>query len=255
MSMESLEAKTLWVRLDDGDFFDVVVTGWPEGVEGNQAPSVCGDYWPPFGGEVVDAPGGESSRGFSVDLDSVSSLLRFESDFGLYVAEKLDGYVAIHSALMVLGDHVVIVPGRSHAGKSSLTHAALGAGHRILSDEYTLVDVNSGRVRGWPRPIRRREPDGSITRVPIERDDALYAPTHVVDVRYSSDAEEVLALNPLEPGDVAFSLLENTLCAQSRPEESLRAIAAVSRQVKGLQGTRGEAVEALAALQELLGQS
>ena len=226
----------------------------------SRLPHILGDYWPPLGVKAVEEASPQPERSFTVDLESTESLLRFESDFGLYVAEKLDGYIAVHSALVAIGDHVVIVPGASHTGKSTLTHAALEAGHRVLSDEYTLIQSDTGLVRGWPRPIRRREPDGSITRIPIPRNDDHYEPTHVVDVRYDptgieSPAGGHLSVVPISPGDVAFSLLGNTVCAQSRSEESLRAVAAVSRQVSGFQGTRGEATLAVAELEALVGRS
>ena len=257
---ELVNAGTLRARVGGGTLFEIRVSSASSRVRTGHGAVFPQDYWPPLGATAVQEASADPERSFTVDLDSTESLLRFESDFGLYVAEKLEGYVAVHSALLVIGEQVVIVPGVSHAGKSTLTHAALEAGHRVLSDEYTLIQSDTGLVRGWPRPIRRRQPDGSITRIPIPRDDGHYEPTHVVDVRYDAtiaDGSDTgqLHLEPISAGDVAFSLLGNTVCAQSRPEESLRAVAAVSRKVTGFQGTRGEASVALAELESLLRQA
>lgn len=210
-------------------------------------------FLPPLGWIRAEESTSHVTRHFEVDTDSEESLLRFESDFGLYVAEKLDGYVAVHSALLLVGDAVVIVPGPSHRGKSTLALAAVDAAHTVLSDEYTLISEKTGRVRGWSRPIRRRNPDGTITRVPIPADNHHSRPTHVIELTFQQGSEVPLAVETVSPGDVALSLLANTVCAQSRPESSLRAAAEVSRQVQGYQGTRGEAREALEELVLLVG--
>lgn len=76
--------------------------------------------------------------------------MRFESDFGLYVSEKLPGFVAVHAALLHVDDAIVIVQGSSGVGESSLCVAAMDAGWEMWSDEYCLINTTTGDVaQGW----------------------------------------------------------------------------------------------------------
>lgn len=241
----------LRVSLESGACFGVAAQNWPPNVSTAEPNKAVGDYWPPRGIKGVHVTDVEPERWFDVDMQSPVSLQRFESDFGLYVAETLPDYVAIHAALVSIGKHTVIFPGKSHSGKSSLAHAAFRAGHRVLSDEYALISLTTGRVTGWPRPIRRREQDGSITRVSIPHNDREYVPTHVIDFTFNPKSKQ-LDLDNLAPSDVALSLLANAVCAQSRPEDSLQATAATARITRGGRGLRGDASESLHALEDWL---
>ena len=239
------------VSLESGGCFGITAQHWPQNFSFTEPNKAFGDHWPPHGINSAFVAEVEPERWFDVDMQSAVSLQRFESDFGLYVAESLPDYVAIHAALVSIGEHIVIFPGKSHSGKSSLAHAAIHAGHWVLSDEYALISITTGRVTGWPRPIRRREPDGSITRIPIPHDDREYVPTHVIDFTFSPETKQ-LELDDLAPSDVALSLLANAVCAQSRPEDCLRATAATARITRGGHGLRGDTSESLPALEEWL---
>lgn len=187
-----------------------------------------------------------------VDFSSESSLARFESDFGLHVAGKAEGLVAIHAALLEIGPNVLLIPGSSGRGKSTLSKAALEAGHRVLTDEFALVDPQTGMTKGWGRPIRQRLEGGGIRRIPIEPSDPAL-PTHVIQMSFVEDHPVgALSLEPMTGGQVAMELLANTVCAQSRTKESFQASVVLARQVQGFSGTRGEADQALRELESWL---
>jgi hypothetical protein len=244
---------TLYIELDDGEFFEVAVTHWPEDADPKHPEQVFLDYWPPRGWTVIPKPPGTSARAFSVDMESVDSLVRFESDFGLYVSERLKDTVAIHAAVIQIGEALILVPGVSRAGKSTLALAAHTAGYAVWSDEYCLVNTIDKQVTGWNRPLRERLEKGAIRRVPIPAHSTPGRLTHVVAVKYDPAATEPLILNPLSPADVAMELLANTVCAQSRPVESLSVAAALANSTQGFTGTRAEAQEAWAALVQKIG--
>lgn len=66
---------------------------------------------------------------------------RVESELALFAAERLAGQVAVHSAAIAMRGRVLLVPGPTGVGKSSLCAAAAAeAGATVLSDEYALVD-------------------------------------------------------------------------------------------------------------------
>lgn len=241
----------LHVLHDVGGLFRVDVTGWPAGVNLAHPEVTFGNYWPPFGWRLVEETKTEPERVFPVDLGSEASLARFESDFGLYLSEHLAGKVPVHAALLRIDDAVVIVPGTSGVGKSTLSRAALDAGFEVWSDEYCLIDTETGEVSGWPRPVRERVAGGGIRRIPLPGPHGPGVATHVLMLRFDSNTEG-LALSPLSPGDVALGLLANTVCARSRPEESFRVAARIARSVTGLSGTRGEVTDALSRLPAVL---
>ena len=241
----------VFVTVGDGSVFRLVITHWPEGEPVTRAPAVFGSYWPPRGVDVTDAPPGPVEREFSVDVSSEDSLVRFESDFGLYVSEKLPGLVAVHAALLHVDDAVVIVPGSSGVGKSSLCVAGMEAGWQVWSDEHCLINTATGEVSGWPRPIRQRRAGGGVRRIDHQGPVGPGLATHVLAMTYSAEVSG-LALEPVSPGQVAMDLMANTVCARSRPEETFRATTALAKTVTGFSGHRGDIASALAPLRELL---
>lgn len=243
--------RVIYVTVGDESVFQVTVRHWPESESNDRAPAVLDSYWPPFGVSVVQGNPDRVEREFVVDVAEEASLIRFESDFGLYVSEKLVGFVAVHAALLRIDDALVIVPGTSHTGKSSLCVAAMEAGFEVWSDEYCLIDTTTGEVSGWPRPIRQRLPGGGVRRIDHPGPAGPGIATHVVTVAFLEGGEP-LTVEPNPQSQVALDLMANTVCAQSRPEETFRATTALAKTVSGLTGHRGEAADALVALRAAL---
>jgi len=244
---------SVYVSVGNSSIFTVKVSGWPPGKPVVDAPEVFASYWPPMGATVIE-DSEDVEREFAVDLSSEDSLVRFESDFGLYVSEKLPGFVAVHAALLHVDDAVVIVPGKSGVGKSSLCVAAMDAGWEVWSDEYCLIDTTTGEVSGWPRPVRQRLAGGGVRRIDHQGPVGPGRATHVLAMTYSADVTG-LALETVSPGQVAMDLMANTVCARSRPEETFRATTALAKQVRGVSGQRGDVSTSLDALRALLAES
>ncbi len=104
------------------------------------------------------------------------------------------------AALIQIGEALTLVPGVSHAGKSTLALAAHSAGHQVWGDEYCLVNTEDKTVMGWNRPLRARLPGIGIRRVPII---SLLTPgrlTHVVMVTLDPHEEKPLTLSAADPG-------------------------------------------------------
>jgi hypothetical protein len=66
------------------------------------------------------------------------------------------GIYAIHAASLRNDDGVVIVSGRSGAGKTTLALGMLGRGFRLLSDEYALALPDSRTIAPYRRSIQIR---------------------------------------------------------------------------------------------------
>ena len=68
------------------------------------------------------------------------------------VIPRLTTLRAVHAGTVVWGGRALLLPGVSHAGKSSLVSELLRRGATYFSDEYALID-SEGRVHPYPRPL------------------------------------------------------------------------------------------------------
>jgi len=207
--------------------------------------------WPRQGLDLID---GETPADGATDADPIAfatpaDLVRVESQLALFAAEHLDRLVAVHATLIAWPDLVVLAPGSSHAGKTTFALAARSHGARIWSDEYALVDPETGRTTGWQRPLHVRGPEGTA-RLDLAEPGPPVPVDAVAAIRYDPAVGTVFV--PMAPADVASALLANAVCARRRPEDTIVAAAAIARTATGIQGTRGEAGDAVAELRDQL---
>ncbi len=128
------------------------------GVPDAAVPTVW-DYWPPTGlersqegltrepGKYIELVLAANGAHPEVLIDGQAvggGWLRFESELSLFAADHLQGRVAIHAGLAIVDGHGLLLPGSTHAGKSTLCLAFAEAGAIVLSDEYALVDPPLG---------------------------------------------------------------------------------------------------------------
>jgi len=71
------------------------------------------------------------------------------------VIERLTTLRAVHAGAVVLNGRALLLPGATHAGKSSLVAELLRRGATYFSDEYALIDAR-GCVHPYPRPLLLR---------------------------------------------------------------------------------------------------
>lgn len=81
--------------------------------------------------------------------DLVPDLIRVLDDA---VVERLTTFRALHSGVVQWNGRALLLPGVSHAGKSSLVAELLRKGTTYFSDEYALIDAE-GRVHPYPRSL------------------------------------------------------------------------------------------------------
>lgn len=62
-------------------------------------------------------------------------------------------YLIIHAAVVEKNGLAAILPAPPGSGKSTLTAGLVVSGWRLLSDELTLIDRNTGLIHPLPRPI------------------------------------------------------------------------------------------------------
>jgi hypothetical protein len=208
------------------------------------------DRWPPFGlRRSNDAPvlADRQFRLDAADPAESSAWDRLESDLALFTVERLQQVVAVHAAVLVIDGRALILPGRSYSGKSTLSLALRSVGARLASDEYALVNPMTGMVTGWPRPARiRMGPTGS-RREPVEPLEAPVPVGMVGLLRFDDRADGALDVDEPSRAEAVVAILDETVCARSRPEESLDAALRLT-QALTLRGRRGEADDAAVEL-------
>jgi hypothetical protein len=79
------------------------------------------------------------------------------------VIERLTSFRAVHAGAVAWNGRAMLLPGATHAGKSTLVAELLRRGATYFSDEYALIDPE-GRVHPYPRPLLLR--NGQPQQVP-----------------------------------------------------------------------------------------
>lgn len=77
----------------------------------------------------------------------------FEWGLNWCVASHAHRFLILHGAVLARGDRAVVLPAPPGSGKSTLTAALAYRGWRLLSDELTLIDPQTGFVHGLARPV------------------------------------------------------------------------------------------------------
>jgi HprK-related kinase A len=88
----------------------------------------------------------------------------FEWSLNWCVGNQAHRWVAVHAAVLERNGQTFILSGESGAGKSTLCAALALKGWRLFSDEFALIDPDSGRLTPLPRPISLKNASIEIIR-------------------------------------------------------------------------------------------
>ena len=173
-------------------------------------------------------------------------LVLLESALHFHIAVAARTRLFIHAGVVGWHGGAIILPGRTHAGKSSLVAALVRAGATYYSDEYAVLD-DEGFVHPFARALGMRDEMGRTHRVDPRTIGAVgetpLPVTRVVATRHVAGGTWYAA--PMSPGETVLALLDNTLAARNRPADALRILAAVARRAPGIRGERGDATAAV----------
>ncbi len=177
-------------------------------------------------------------------LDQLESALHF------HVAVAARTRLFVHAGVVGWNGGAIVLPGRSHAGKSSLVAALVRAGATYYSDEYAVLD-DEGLVSPFARFLGIRDDTGRTRRVDPRTlgsvGDLPLPVSRVIVTRHVAGAE--WCVEPMSPAETVLALFDNTLAARSRPADALRILGTVARRASGFRGERGDAG---AAVEQLL---
>lgn len=161
-------------------------------------------------------------------------------------------FAFLHAGGVEVDGRVILLPGRSHAGKSTLVTAFLKRGARYLSDDMVPIDSS---LRAWPfpRPLGIRvAPGRSPSRTPIRSIGgiAARAPLPIALVwcgRYKPGVRRPSFKR--HTGLAAFAqLLAQSPGAQIRPEIIVPVLVGLARGTSVFSGVRGDAEPMVDAL-------
>jgi HprK-related kinase A len=101
----------------------------------------------------------------------------FEWSLNWCVGNQAHKWVAVHAAVVERNGRTLILSGESGAGKSTLCAALALRGWRLFSDEFALIDPDSGRLTPLPRPISLK--NASIEIIKTRGPDEVFGPEGV----------------------------------------------------------------------------
>ena len=161
---------------------------------------------------------------------------------------------AIHAGAVLIEGRALLLPGSSHAGKSSLVAELLRRGASHFSDEYALID-SEGLTHSYPRPLLVRKGDPRQTLVLPEELNAQFADQPapvgwILALDYVPGRQ--WEIHQLSQGEAVMLLLRNTPHEMAKSPEMVDFFLCVADKALCFEGTRGEAAEAATRVLDLV---
>lgn len=236
------------VRLDDDQLLQPVRAALPGSAESASAAGAdaclrvsCGErgYGVHLEGELLEV---------TPYLDA--AMRRLASEVHFQVARHARSVVFVHAGVVGLGGRAIVVPGRSHSGKTSLVLALARAGADYYSDEYAVVDAE-GVVHPYVKPLSIRGSEGRGCSVTADALDlrpgaAPLRPGLIVSTRYVANGD--YTPRRVRPARGLIHLIDNTIVVRERPGFALACLTPLAQGARTLEGDRGEADRAADAL-------
>jgi hypothetical protein len=190
------------------------------------------------------------------------------SSLNQWAAVNTRCYYVFHAGAVARGNKAVLLPAASGSGKSTTTAGLLRRGFQLLSDEIGAIELERGRVVGYPRALSLREDvlgllglgpevgvafppctgrlvqpeDLGSSRAPAPADLAL-----VVLPRYSPGART--RIERLRSGAALVALMQSSCSQPAHKAAGLDRVLALVRRVPCYELTFSDLGEALARLE------
>ncbi|MBI4670315.1 MAG: hypothetical protein HY741_01430 [Chloroflexi bacterium] len=167
----------------------------------------------------------------------------FERDMQLALAQTARRKVFVHAGVVGWRGRAIVIPGRTHSGKSTLVRELVRAGATYYSDEYAVLDAK-GRVHPFARPLALRDEHKINQKLSFQELGGVIGkralPVGAILVtKYRAGAK--WRPKPLTPGIGALALLANTVTARTHQVQVLETLACVTAQATILKSARDEA--------------
>lgn len=168
-------------------------------------------------------------------LDSAISSL--QNEILIVIAEYAKSHVFVHSGVVSWHGRLVLIPGTSFAGKSTLVWSLVQAGGLYFSDEFAVFDA-SGHVQPFPLPISLRSDDGGKRH---EMPENVASTPALPDLVIFANYREGKQWEPerLRPAQTAMNLLRHSVGVKRNPDLVLSVLKGVGLRAEGFAGYRG----------------
>jgi HprK-related kinase A len=158
----------------------------------------------------------------------------FEWSLNWCVGDHAHRWVAIHAAVVERDEQAIVLSGVSGAGKSTLCAALVLAGWRLLSDEFALIDPDTGMLSPLPRPISLK--NQSITIIRQRGHERVFTPERIdiegarfVHMKPPIDSVQ-RALEPARPAMVLFPRWKADAATMLEPIPKVHALMRLAHQ-------------------------
>ena len=167
------------------------------------------------------------------------------------LARRMDYYLGayardcafLHAGIVCHEGRAILLPGISHAGKSTLTAALVRAGAQYVSDDIAVID-RAGRAYFLSRAINLREDVADALDLPSAHMENLHegtVPVNAIMLLNYRKNKAVLDMRPLSKGETILRLIANSMNGRHEPETVIRCCTAAVSQAICCEGVRGEA--------------
>ena len=165
----------------------------------------------------------------------------FESDLDLHIAANSQDRLFIHAGAVSWKGHTILIPGRSHTGKTTLVAEFLKSGAAYYSDDFAAVD-HAGYLHPYPRDLSVRTHSKGSQRIRPEEFRAARAQPRPISFILLTAYSEGARWSPrhLSRGQAVLRLLENTPSARKQPAFAIRLLQKAVERAEIHQGYRGE---------------
>lgn len=171
---------------------------------------------------------------------------RFSAISSVAVADLSTEKLFVHCGVVGWKGKAILMPGRSHAGKSTLVSELVRAGAVYYSDEFAVLD-DEGQISAYPKPLSMRHP---LTRkqhdVDIENIGGTIGherlPVGLVILTEYKKKESWKPEN-ISAGNGLLALLDNTHSAQRSPGRAMGILKLAVNDATILSSLRGNAAE------------
>lgn len=171
----------------------------------------------------------------------------------LQIATHSPRYVFVHAGVVQTEHGLLLLPGATFAGKSTLIKSLVELGCVYFSDEYAVVN-DRGEVLPFLRGVRLRDGSRRVYWDAPQRAPSMTAAA--VKAIYFLDYEPGESLQPrrLSSSEALTRLLEHTVNARERPQESLSSLTLLTVSAQAFESRRGESEQAARRLIDLLSE-
>ncbi|HEX6805166.1 MAG TPA: hypothetical protein VF133_15910 [Terriglobales bacterium] len=165
----------------------------------------------------------------------------FESDLDLYVAANCERPLFVHAGAIRWRQNVILLPGPSRSGKTSLVAEFLRAGASYYSDDFAPIE-RDGHIHPYQRPLSVRLESGGIQRLDPEDLGAQPAePASASLVLFTQYAHGASWLpQRVSHGQAVLRMLQNTPGARKRPSLAIEVLGHALKNAEIHVGFRGE---------------